>query len=160
MIIVIRATAISSLTHWEMSFFWQHHSTVVIAYDILIPHVLYYHRRSTCIGKKHWMLVISAFTKGLTHLLLLMLLSHVLDNWFECSLNILHPLVVLVDHGLPLNPDLFTSIRLLIDLILLSLKSLFKLSNALILVEFIDLILKHPWIRSFPLFPAHLFVPI
>jgi len=128
---------------------------IVVDY-IFVSHVLNDDWSSALMRQELW-IAFSSFTERLTHLLLMFFL-HTLDYWFECTFYILHSLIVLMHYSLSLHSYLLTSIRLLINLILLSLKPLFQLANSLVLIEFVDLILKNTRVSTLPLFATHLLI--
>ena len=97
--------------------------------------------------------------EGVTYLSFLLILDAFYDQ-FKSLFNFIHSLVILTDYILSLKIELLTKISLFIDFILLSIEFFFKLHNFLILIKLIDLVLENSTVRAFPLFPAHLFVPI
>lgn len=84
--------------------------------------------------------------------------GHALDDGLESGLDVVHPLVVLVDDGLPLDAYLLARVRLPVDLVLLPLEPLLQLPDPLVLVELVHLVLEHTRVRALPLTPTHLLV--
>ena len=80
------------------------------------------------------------------------------DYNFERIFNPIHSLIILSRNASLLDAHLLAKIGLFINLVLLTLKFFFKHRNLLILIIFIQLILKNSTIRTFPLTATHLLI--
>lgn len=80
------------------------------------------------------------------------------DYNFERIFNPIHSLIILSGNASLLDAHLLTKICLFINFVLLTLKFFFKHCNLLILIIFIQLILKNSTIRTFPLTATHLLI--
>ena len=80
------------------------------------------------------------------------------DYNFERIFNPIHSLIILSGNASLLDAHLLTKIGLFINFVLLTLQFFVKHCNLLILIIFIQLILKDSTIRTFPLTATHLLI--
>lgn len=90
--------------------------------------------------------------------ILFLILLDALDYHFKRIFNPVHPLIILLSNAFFLDTHLLTKVGLFINFFLLTVQFFFKYCNFLILIIFIQLILKDSTVRTYPLTATHLFI--